>query len=104
MARTAIEGGCKYTAASAEGTAVDTAGFGKVTLMAAADTAVSVSVGDTSSVGTDAVTSVIDPHTGENATVFPTSGVLSYVGYSRYVKAVGAAILLSEPATADLEE
>ena len=102
MARTAIEGGSKFVPVNTSSpVVVDTAGWGKVTLLAAAETSVSVSVGATSAVGTTATTTVIDPMTGEAATKFPASGVLAYIGHSQYIKATGASVLLSEPRMSD---
>ena len=100
MSRTAIEGGSMLVAS---GTNADTAGFGKVTLLAEAATSVSVLVGETAdAVTTSATTTVIDPATGEQADTFPDSGVLSYVGHSRFVKGgTGISILLSEPTHTD---
>lgn len=100
MARTHIEGGVKVVA-STTSAGVDTAGFGKVTLIyASTEKSVSVKAGDTSTVTemTDAGVWVIDPATGEKAGANPPASlVLSYVGSARYIAATDAVILLSEP-------
>lgn len=100
MARTHIEGGVKVVASTTTA-GVDTAGYGKVTLIyASSDKTVSVKAGDTSTVSemTDASAWVIDPATGDKAgSTPPTSLVLSYVGSARYIAASDAVILLSEP-------
>lgn len=98
MARTAINGGCKIVSGA---TAVDTAGFGKVTLIYSATTAsVSVKHGDTSATATaSAADWVIDPATGSKAGANPPASlILSYVGSKRYIVATDALVLLSEPA------
>lgn len=106
MARTAIEGGCKLVNAST--TAVDTAGWGKVTVLAvttAASAAVTVQVGDTSAVDTTPTTTLIDPSTGAPVTLTGIESgktmVLSYIGEKRWIKASGTSanvyVLLSEP-------
>lgn len=97
MARTAINGGCKVVSGAS---AVDTAGFGKVTLIySATSAAVSVKHGDTASTATTAAADwVIDPATGNKAGANPpASQILSYVGPKRYIIATDALVLLSEP-------
>ena len=101
MARTSIEGNTKIVDASS---AVDTAGYGKVTIMvvgAASAGTVSVSVGDTSTVGTTATSTVIDPTSGEASLAIEAGNtVLSYIGGSQYIKVTATSgtpyILLSE--------
>lgn len=100
MARTHIEGGVKVVAStSTDG--VDTAGFGKVTLIyASTDKTVSVKSGSTATVSSmsDAGKWVLDPATGKQAgSNPPASLVLSYVGSDRYIAASDAVVLLSEP-------
>ena len=97
MVRTAINGGCKVTSGA---TAVDTAGFGKVTLIYAdTNKAVSVKSGATSATVTaSAADWVIDPATGAKAGANPPASlILSYVGADRYIIATDAMVLLSEP-------
>lgn len=81
-------------------TAVDTAGFGKVTLIYSATTAtVTVKHGDVSTSVSAATGWVIDPATGNAAgTNPPDTLILSYVGSKRYITATDALVLLSEPA------
>lgn len=97
MARTAINGGCKVVSGA---TAVDTAGFGKVTLIYSGTSAsVVVKHGDTSGATVAANDWVIDPATGNAAGANPpATQILSYVGSKRYVVATDALVLLSEPA------
>lgn len=94
MARTAIAPNTLYVA---DGTVADTAGYGIVAIVGTAGTAVTVNVGDDTSVAETATSAVIDPLTGESTTTLPDNGVLCYVGDYRYVKATGAAIVLTEP-------
>lgn len=101
MARTSIEGNTKVMAASA---AVDTLGYGKVTIMvigASAPGTVTVSVGETAACGTTATTTVIDPDNGEQSLAIASGNtVLSYIGGQRYIKVTATSgtpyILLSE--------
>ena len=105
MARASIEGGCVLADATAA--AVDTNGFGKVTVLVNATQAsasVTVTVGDTSAVDTTPSTSLIDPTTGKPAvlTGLAKGGyVFSYIGDKQFIKAVGTSanvtLLLSEP-------
>lgn len=104
MARTAINGGVEAVDAT---NAVDTAGYGKVTIIAtskAAGGSVAVQVGDTATVDTTPVSTLIDPNTGEPAVLTGLASgdrvVASYIGEKQYIKAVGTnadvVLLLSE--------
>ena len=106
MARTA------YPSAAAAGgsTAIDTAGYGTVTVVGtttAASSAITITVCDTAS-GTFAAPAageVIDPITGEAAVLTGLASgktvIASYVGPARFVKAVGTTtnviVVLGEP-------
>ena len=99
MARTAIENGCKAVSGAS---AVDTAGYGKVTLIYSSTASVSVKHGDTAGSATvSAADWVIDPSTGAKAGAnAPATLVLSYVGSKRFIVASDAIVLLSEPVEA----
>lgn len=100
MARTHIEGGAKIVSSTTTA-GVDTAGYGKVTLIySGTDKSVSVKSGstDTISAMSDAGDWVLDPATGKKAGANPPATlILSYVGSARYIAATDAVILLSEP-------
>ena len=109
MARTSAPGGRIIVNASS--TAADTAGYGIVSILCigtGASAALDVQVGDTSTVDTEPVTTIIDPDTGDVVsldTFTLASGaakILSYIGEKRYIKATGTAmtvyVLLEEAA------
>lgn len=88
----------------ATSTAVDTAGYGVVTIMGIATGAVSagdivITVGDTESVDTTPVTTIVDARTKQVvdvSTLTAQSGeavILSYIGEKRYLTATGGASL-----------
>ena len=97
MARTAAPGGRVMKDASS--TAVDTEGYGIVTILViatAASATIDVDVGDDTSVDTTPTTTLIDPDTGEavdqSTFSLAASGdtkVLAYIGEKRYIKAAG---------------
>lgn len=105
MARTAIHGGAQAFDAST--TAIDTNGWGKVTVIAistAAGGSVAVQVGETASTDTTPTTTLIDPSTGEPAVLTGLASgktvVASYIGEKQFIKATGTnatvLVLLSE--------
>lgn len=95
MSRTAIPGGC--TVANAGSAAVDTNGYGTVTLLIAvtnATNSITINEGDTSGAVSSAVAAadLIDPTTGEPADLSANQSngalkLVSYIGYRRYIQA-----------------
>lgn len=91
MARTAIDGSTKMVSAA---NAVDTNGYGKVTFVVIASAASASAVlqdGDTTSTANAAAEDLIDPTTGQPATLTGLANgsvtLISYIGDKRYVKA-----------------
>lgn len=109
MARRACNGGGKVVDASTA--AVDTNGYGIVTILmvaSAASATLAVTVGDTSTPDTTPETTLIDPDTGETVDLASLTlaakgdtRILSYIGDKRYIKATGtnatALVYLEEP-------
>ena len=106
MARTAYPA----TASAGGSTAIDTAGFGTVTIVGtttAASSAIAITVCDTvnGTYAAPAAGEVIDPVTGDDAVLTGLASgktvIASYVGPARYVKAVGTTtnviVVLGEP-------